>query len=458
MLDQRSKRLAVTSLRRTAGALLLLQGGLLLVDAAPAGALTLTPNTEDGVLDGTCDAHCSLADAVAVANATPGADTIVLNDIDPDPDVSWGNSDPLPTITAPLTITGAPGRYIAPELVVGGVSVNLSIDGSAEVVTLQAGAALSATWPTQVIYLDVQTGASATVDRARVRTLNSTGHTEATNSWVRNINALSGSDTDLQFSAVQDFVRVEAGASISSTASILHACYQRTWPSGTYASGGYNVIEIFEQRCTFPTASTDVVVPDAGFRELAFAGGTPTYDLLESSAAIDLVPTGTGLCPADDFSGLARPVGAACDAGPTEENAPIEALIVDVTVNSLFSSGSRTAYPALGPDPLEITEDGLGIASIQGGIQRWGSMTRFESPLGANRLFGPIAVGGISAEINIDNLEVDCSTFIGVWSGSALDLTYTGIGVCVARNNDPFGGLPLPSLGVVTARVRPYAG
>ena len=58
--------------RRTAVA------GVLLLSAGASAAATFTVTKGADTLDGACDADCSLREAVAAANADPGADTIVL--------------------------------------------------------------------------------------------------------------------------------------------------------------------------------------------------------------------------------------------------------------------------------------------------------------------------------------------------------------------------------------------
>ena len=52
---------------------------LAIIPVTPAYAATFTVTKTDDTNDGSCDADCSLREAIVAANATAGADTIILN-------------------------------------------------------------------------------------------------------------------------------------------------------------------------------------------------------------------------------------------------------------------------------------------------------------------------------------------------------------------------------------------
>jgi hypothetical protein len=87
-----------------------------------------------------------------------------------------------------------------------------------------------------------------------------------------------------------------------------------TVAGGTLADGGHNI--------SFPDATCPGGVADPLLGALAANGGaTQTMALSAGSAAIDIVPADAS-CPAADQRGVARPVGAACDAGAFEYQPP----------------------------------------------------------------------------------------------------------------------------------------
>jgi hypothetical protein len=79
---------------------------------------------------------------------------------------------------------------------------------------------------------------------------------------------------------------------------------------GLLADGGHNI--------SFPESSCPGTVADPRLGALTANGGpTQTMALGGGSAAIDIVPADSN-CPAADQRGVARPIGAACDAGAFE--------------------------------------------------------------------------------------------------------------------------------------------
>lgn len=67
-----------TAMLQTAGIILLVLVALNLVPARPVYAATFTVTKTADTNDGTCDADCSLREAIGAANASPGADTITF--------------------------------------------------------------------------------------------------------------------------------------------------------------------------------------------------------------------------------------------------------------------------------------------------------------------------------------------------------------------------------------------
>ncbi len=91
-----------------------------------------------------------------------------------------------------------------------------------------------------------------------------------------------------------------------------------------YVSLGENIEDSSPSQCDFGAGDQIGVDPLLG--PLAPNGQSPdlplTRALLPGSPALDSVPPG-GLCPATDQRGLARPQGAACDAGAFELGVPV---------------------------------------------------------------------------------------------------------------------------------------
>jgi CSLREA domain-containing protein len=85
--------------------------------------------------------------------------------------------------------------------------------------------------------------------------------------------------------------------------------------AGSFADGGYD-IDFPESAC--PGAMIDPLLGSLG----ANGGPTATQALAPGSPAIDLVPIGMA-CQATDQRGMARPVGAGCDAGAYEVAPPL---------------------------------------------------------------------------------------------------------------------------------------
>jgi beta-glucanase (GH16 family) len=112
-----------------------------------------------------------------------------------------------------------------------------------------------------------------------------------------------------------------AGATLRLTNSIVGGnnsagCFAGFFGSGSVvlSSGGHNVAS--DGTCNF-TAAGDQAGVDALLSPLASNGGpTATHMLLPGSPAIDAA--NPAVCPATDQRGVARPRGAACDAGAVE--------------------------------------------------------------------------------------------------------------------------------------------
>ncbi len=94
------------------------------------------------------------------------------------------------------------------------------------------------------------------------------------------------------------------------------ACAIEGGAAATITSGGGNVIS--DGSCN-PIAVDDLASTDALLGALADNGGpTRTHALDALSPAIDFA--GAGACPATDQRGVARPLGAGCDAGAVEQS------------------------------------------------------------------------------------------------------------------------------------------
>jgi hypothetical protein len=108
---------------------------------------------------------------------------------------------------------------------------------------------------------------------------------------------------------------VENFATVSEAASVVASNSPQNNCGGPIADGGHNLV--FGDK-TCPGINAD---PKLG--SLRDNGGpAPTLALGSGSAAIDLVPPGTD-CPQTDERGVARPHGAACDAGAYEVAPPL---------------------------------------------------------------------------------------------------------------------------------------
>lgn len=96
-----------------------------------ASAATFTVNTTSDTDDGVCDsAHCSLREAMTLANASPGTDLIAFDIPGPNPHTIQPSS-PLPELTDPVTIdaTTQPGYSDTPVIELDGTNAGLNTTG-----------------------------------------------------------------------------------------------------------------------------------------------------------------------------------------------------------------------------------------------------------------------------------------------------------------------------------------
>ena len=101
---------------------------------AQAQEATLTVNSTNDVDDGTCDAtHCSLREAINVANGNAGKDTVAFNIAGTGPHTIQPAS-PLPTITDPVIIDGYTQTGASPNTNGSGLGLNtvlkIELDGT----------------------------------------------------------------------------------------------------------------------------------------------------------------------------------------------------------------------------------------------------------------------------------------------------------------------------------------
>ncbi len=92
---------------------------------------TYTVTSADDTNDGACDAsHCSLREAVAAANASPGTDTIAFN-LPGSPPYTIAPTSELPSLADPVLIDGAtqPGYAGSPVVVISGESAGSGVAG-----------------------------------------------------------------------------------------------------------------------------------------------------------------------------------------------------------------------------------------------------------------------------------------------------------------------------------------
>jgi CSLREA domain-containing protein len=107
---------------------------------------------------------------------------------------------------------------------------------------------------------------------------------------------------------------IVAGNTDASAALTANDCNQGAG-GGTITSLGNNLIGD-TAGCFFVALASDITNQPAGLGALATNGGlTQTHALMEGSRAID---TGSGMCPAADQRGVARPQRSACDIGAFE--------------------------------------------------------------------------------------------------------------------------------------------
>ena len=131
--------------------------------------------------------------------------------------------------------------------------------------------------------------------------------------------------------------------------------------SGTFVSGGYNVLGTGDGVTGFDTdsagdvAGTDAAPVDARLAALGDNGGnTETHLPDQKSVALNLVPSGD-LCAATDQRDLERPLGDACDAGA------VEAEILD-TDTDLVDDPTDNCVDAVNAGQEDADEDGFGDA------------------------------------------------------------------------------------------------
>lgn len=99
--------------------------------SSTASAATFTVNTTSDTDDGACDsAHCSLREAITLANTSPGSDLIAFNIAGANPHTIQPSS-PLPEITEPVTIDAStqPGYSGIPVIELDGTNAGLNTTG-----------------------------------------------------------------------------------------------------------------------------------------------------------------------------------------------------------------------------------------------------------------------------------------------------------------------------------------
>jgi hypothetical protein len=156
----------------------------------------------------------------------------------------------------------------------------------------------------------------------------------------------------------------------------------------------------------FPDATCPGTVADPGLVALSDNGGpTSTMRLPAGSPAIDAVPSVNAGCPSTDQRGIARPQGAACDAGAYERAAPgattgpasadATTATLTATVDSMrqatavhfeWSSGAQS-----GSTPDQTVAPGSGGASVTASLAALAPATTYHYRVVATNTDGTTA-------------------------------------------------------------------
>ncbi|MEJ2709538.1 MAG: CSLREA domain-containing protein [Anaerolineales bacterium] len=123
--------------RRLLSIALMIVLALAFLPGLKAGAATYTVNTTSDENDGSCsDGDCSLRDAIILANANPGADTIQFNIPGTDPNCMGGactiypTSGQLPVLSGGgTTIDGYSQPGAVPASAISAATIKIVIDG-----------------------------------------------------------------------------------------------------------------------------------------------------------------------------------------------------------------------------------------------------------------------------------------------------------------------------------------
>ncbi len=342
--------------------------------ASPARAATFTVTKTADTNDGVCDTDCSLREAIVAANASPGADTVVVpagtysltllgsgedsaasGDLDILDDVAIQGAGALTTIVdaAPLAAGGAADRVF--HIPFSGHAGAVSISG----LTIQGGGGVNAgagvdndslhtsltitdcTIQKNSVALDgggISTAGPLVVDRSTL-TLNSAGtgggaliagaFFEETSATITNSTITANHSGDFcgglwwfgQLTLVSSTVSGDTQSrfgdlyTFDGGATVQNTLIDGSCTAAIGSQGGN--LESPGDTCSFHQASDQAGVADPMIGALASnTGDTPTLALLPGSPALDAAVTAT--CPATDQRGVPRPQGAACDIGAFE--------------------------------------------------------------------------------------------------------------------------------------------
>ena len=387
--------------------------GALMRATPPAAAVTFTVTTTADTNDGTCDADCSLREAIVAANAAAGAVTIDLPAGTYTLTIAGSGEDAAATgdldVTDDLTVSGAGAaatiidgndldrvfHVVGGTVGISGVTIQNgleSIVGGGGIFNAAAGIlTVTSTTVADNTTLNANRPGGGIYSVGTLTVNSSTISGNSSSAWgggiTNNATLVLNNSTISGNTAVQNGGAIDQGAgtmtvnnsTISSNTGSSTGGIKITSGSGTIkntivASNSFSQCLVFttitsaghnlsgDSSCSF-TATGDLQNTNPLLGPLADNGGpTQTHALLAGSPAID---AGSPDCPppAADQRGVARPQGTACDIGAYERAG------VNTTADELNADGDcslREAITAANTDaPVDACPAGSGADTIE---------------------------------------------------------------------------------------------